>query len=486
METTSGVRCLRAMRSNGERIKTQRFVKEGTEAATGAKAAGIQPLLGAAQSHLLCRSDSLLIIQALFKKLNLRVRLKRCFQHIQNSKVIGFSVTTILLIVHSMLGYRRLREMGRYKEDPIVLRTLGLSRLPDVSTVTRRLSEVDKESIEKVREMNRDIVLAPLTAMLVSRLTMDFDGSVLSTGKFAEGTAVGFNKQKKGQRSYYPLFCTIAQTGQVLDMYHRPGNVHDSNGAEDFILRRIQDVRSVLPRAQLEARLDSAFFSDTHVDMLDTEDVEFTISVPFERFTELKDMVEKRKRWRPLDGKWSYFETRWSPKCWGEDFRFIFIRQKVKKQNKEPVQLDLFIPHESGYEFKVIVTNKKKSTRNVLLFHNGRGAQENIFGELKSQCQMDYIPVRGLAGNQLYLMSAVLSHNLLRSLQMERTQPQKRTTEKRSPLWIFQEANTIRLHILHRAGRLTRPGGKLRLTMSGNERTKKTFLDYLAALGAAA
>ena len=28
--------------------------------------------------------------------------------------------TTILLIVHSMLGYRRLREMERYKEDPIV------------------------------------------------------------------------------------------------------------------------------------------------------------------------------------------------------------------------------------------------------------------------------------------------------------------------------------------------------------------------------
>ena len=45
--------------------------------------------------------------------------------------------------------------------------------------------------------MNRDLVLAPLTAMLISRLTMDFDGSVLSTGRFAEGTAVGFNKQKK-------------------------------------------------------------------------------------------------------------------------------------------------------------------------------------------------------------------------------------------------------------------------------------------------
>lgn len=430
--------------------------------------------------------SGLVVIQALIKKLDLRTRLKNCFHHIQNSAIVGFDVTALLLIVHLMLGYRRLREMERYKDDPLVLRLLGLSRLPDVSTVTRRLSQVDRESIENVRQMNRELVLDPLATVGLSRLTMDFDGSVLSTGRIAEGTAVGFNKQNKGKRSYYPLFCTIAQTGQVLDLHHRPGNVHDSNGAEDFILNRIEDVRCVLPGAKLEARLDSAFFADKHVDMLDHEGIEFTISVPFERFTELKAMAEGRKRWKHLDGTWSYFETQWSPKCWDNEYRFVFIRQKVKKQNKEPVQLDLFRPHEYGYEFKVIVTNKRSSARNVLRFHNGRGAQENIFGELKSQCQMDYVPVRRLAGNQLYLMSAVLSHNLLRTLQMELAQPEKRTTEKRSPLWIFQEATTIRQYLIHRAGRLTRPSGKLRLTMNGNEATKQTFLDYLQALGAVA
>lgn len=96
----------------------------------------------------------------------------------------------------------------------------------------------------------------------------------------------------------------------------------------------------------------------------------------------------------------------------------------MKKQDKEPVQLDLFIPHEYGYEYKVIVTNKISSARNVLLFHHSRGAQENIFRELKSQYQMDYVPVRRLAGNQLYLMAVVLFHNLLRALQMEMVQPQ--------------------------------------------------------------
>ena len=430
--------------------------------------------------------SGLIVVQALLSKLQLRESLKRCFTHLHSSAINGFQVICLLLMVHVMLGYRRLREIDRYRDDPLVLRTLGLRKMPDVSTVSRRLSQVDKQSVEKVRVVNGQIVLEPLARARPARLTLDFDGSVLSTGRFAEGTAVGFNKQKKGKRSYYPLFCTVAQTGQVLDVYHRPGNVHDSNGAKEFIEQRIGDVRSVVGQLKLEARLDSAFFADKQVSMLDEQGVAFTISVPFERFSELKQMIEGRRRWKRLDGKWSYFETKWSPECWPKKFRFIFIRQKVKKQQKGPVQLDLFIPHEHGYEFKVIVTNKSSSARNVLRFHNGRGAQENIFGELKSQCQMDYVPVRKLAGNQLYLMSAVMAHNLLRRLQIMQTAAQKRNSERRSPLWGFEEVKTIRQHLLHRAGRLTRPGGKLRLTMSGNEATKRTFLDYLKALGAVA
>ena len=68
------------------------------------------------------------------------------------------------------------------------------------------------------------MVIERLVAERLASVTLDFDGSVLSTGRHAEGTAVGFNNES----SYYPLFCTVAQTDQVLDVHHRPGNVHDS------------------------------------------------------------------------------------------------------------------------------------------------------------------------------------------------------------------------------------------------------------------
>lgn len=112
------------------------------------------------------------------------------------------------------------------------------------------------------------MVLDRLAQKGMRTLTLDLDGSVLSTSRHAQGSTVGFNKQKKGARSYYPLFCHVAQTGQVLDVHHRSGNIHDSNGAENFVRNCIRAVRQQLgARQRLEVRMDSAFFSEEHLSL---------------------------------------------------------------------------------------------------------------------------------------------------------------------------------------------------------------------------
>ena len=259
----------------------------------------------------------------------------------------------LLLVVHLLLGYRRLQDMRYYADDHMVHRLLGLKRLPDVATVGRALAGLDATGVASLRNLIRQRVLNRLAALGLARITLDFDGSVLSTGRFAEGTAVGFNRKKKGQRSDYPLFCTVAQTGQVLDVWHRPGNVYDSNGAQDFILACVREIKAILPRATIEARMDSAFFSDDIVRLLDREGVEFTVSVPFERFAALKTLIENRKRWHRLDGQCSFFETHWKPAKWKDRYRFVFIRKQNRKQYKGAVQLDLFVPYEYGYDFNL-------------------------------------------------------------------------------------------------------------------------------------
>lgn len=439
------------------------------------------------EDHRLTSFSGLVIFQALFVRLDLKRRLNQCFRHLKVRPIFGHGLIVMTLIVHLLLGYRQLRDMRYYQDDPLVKRTLGLTKLPDVATLSRALASMDRRSADQVRRLNRDLVLDRLATSGLRRVTLDFDGSVLSTGRFAEGTAVGFNPRKKGQRSYYPLYCTIAQTGQVLDLLHRSGNVHDANGAPAFMRDCIRQVRQALGSGVcLEVRADSAFFSDQIVTLLGEEDVEFAIAVAFERFAELKAIVEKRRRWHRWNAQYSYFEQWWAPKSWGYQYRFIFIRSQHTKRDNRPVQLDLFQPGDPYHDHRVIITNKTIRAAKVVRFYHGRGAQEGLFGELKSQIQMDYVPTRREPGNRVYVLAAILAHNLNRELHMIAHRPRRRTTEKRAPLWAFERLDTLRRKVIQRAGRLTRPKGQLKLTMSANEAVQNDLMHMLGALDRAA
>ena len=372
-----------------------------------------------------------------------------------------------------------MRDRDYYADDPLVCGLLGVHKLPDVSTISRTLAELDDTCVENLRDLSKALVLDRLKLEMLSRVTLDFDGSVISTSRHAEGTAVGFNKKKKGARSDYHLFCTVAQTGQFLDRLHRPGNVHDSNGALVFARHCFQTVRKRLPAAILEARIDSAFFQEDFLTELDQQGVKFTASVPFARFTKLKSRIEARQRWRRMDQTWSYFEVDWKPDCWSQKFRMIVMRQKKKSPTKGPLQLDLFEPVSHEYDYSMIVTNKTTGIANVLEFHHGRGAQEGIFAESKSQCQLDYIPVRKKTGNQTYCLAAMLAHNLTRELQMQVEPRLPINTAKRRPVWVFESLKTIRHRLVRRAGRLLFPQGRFTLSLSANEVVERDFEKYL-------
>lgn len=430
--------------------------------------------------------SGLIVFQKLFEQMDLKSRLRECFRHWTVTPIFGPWRVVLLLVVHLLLGYRELRHLKYYADDPLVLRLLGVTQVPDVSTVSRTLAAMDEVSVEQLHRLIRANVLQRLKEMAPKRLTLDFDGSVIGTGRYAEGTAVGFNRKKKGQRSYYPLFCTVAQTGQVFGVLHRSGNVHDANGAKAFIGQCIEQLRAALPGVALEMRMDSAFFSDEIVAMLEKGGIEYTISTPFERFVALKQIIEAQREWQRLDEDSEYVELQWKPKSWKQARRFILVRRRSKIQHKEPVQLDLFVPYQYGYEFKVVLTNKKLTAAKVVAFHNGRGSQEGIFAELKTDTHMDYVPTRTWRGNQVYLLAAVLAHNLTRELHMRVREPARTTQPKRPALWDFEKLETLRKRIVQRAGRLIRPQGKLTLSMSANGAVKKDLLHILGALENAA
>ena len=442
------------------------------------------PQVRFAEGRRLTSFGGLVVFQLLFRQLDFKARIERCFKHIDTQGIFGLGNIVFVLVVHILLGFRRLRGLDYYRHDPMATRVCGLSVLPDASTVSRNLGGADEDSVKQLRKLLREICIHRIESEGFARITVDFDGSVQSTKGHAEGVAVGFNKQKKGARSYYPLFATISQLGVFYDFHHRSGNVHDSNGAPEFIARTLLGLREALPGIALECRIDSAFYNETIFSVLEKCRSEFTCSVPFERFPSLKKKIEQCAAWKEIDDRWSCFESDWKPEKWNKTYRLIFIRQKRPAQRKGPVQLDLFAPRDDVFEYKVIATNKKETAKIVMLFHNGRGSQEKIFGEGKQHGALDYIATRKLIGNQIFTLSGMFAHNLGRELQMSTREKDRKTVPKRAAQWEFQSLGTLRQHLLHTAAELTRPQGELTLTMNDEKGLRRDITRMMKAFGA--
>ena len=102
-----------------------------------------------------------IVFQLLFQRLDLKARLKQCFPA-KSAAIFAPHLIVLWLILHLLLGFRRLRDIDYYRDDPVVLRLLGLRRLPDVATVSRALANMGPSSVERVRHLSSTLVVHAL------------------------------------------------------------------------------------------------------------------------------------------------------------------------------------------------------------------------------------------------------------------------------------------------------------------------------------
>src|SRR5512147_1376206 len=120
----------------------------------------------------------LVVFQLLFQRLDLKNRLRNCFHHLRSNRAYDHALAVLGLIVHLLIGFRQLRDVHYYRDDPMVKRILGLNCLPNVATTSRLLATADSTSVTSLRQLIRQMVLQVLASLGLRRLTLDFDGSV--------------------------------------------------------------------------------------------------------------------------------------------------------------------------------------------------------------------------------------------------------------------------------------------------------------------
>ena len=117
----------------------------------------------------------------------------------------GRHVVMMPLVVRPIIGHRRLRDTDSHRDGGMVGRIPGPKRLPDVSAVGRPPAGADGRSVAEVRSEPGHPVMERSAREGFSRVAPDCGGPASGTGRHAEGTAVGFNRKRKGVRSHYPL-----------------------------------------------------------------------------------------------------------------------------------------------------------------------------------------------------------------------------------------------------------------------------------------
>jgi hypothetical protein len=373
-----------------------------------------------------------------------------------------FGAPTMVMVIVALLisGGRRLRHLLYLDGDPIVLRLCGLRRWPSPRTVGRWLAEFRTRHLPRLQWVNSLVVARAIRQVGLRRLTIDVDGSVVSTGLQVEWAQRGYNPHRRKVPSYYPITAYEAQSGQVLRVQNRPGNVHDGKAALGFLRSLLTQIATTLGGGYgLEFRMDGAFFRREIIALLERHGAEYAIKVPFYPWTGLKARAEQTELWARVDNEVSCSEQRVEPARWGKRLRVVIYRRRVAHQTAKNFQLDLFDPSNGHYEYSAVVTNKLISGQALWAFICGRGVHEKVYGELKRGFAFDSVPTMRYAANSAWQLLSVLAFNLMRSFQMATTADRRGATRKRRSLYRFEAIHSLRYLCLHRAGALVRPDG---------------------------
>jgi len=314
-------------------------------------------------------------------------------------------------------------------------------------------------------------------------LTIDVDGTVISTGVMVERAFRGYNPHHRKVPSYYPITAYAAESGHVLRVKNRSGNVHDGKASVPFLRELFAQLERTLGRGyRLQFRMDGAFFKQDVLRVLVARGARFAIKVPFWSWLDLQSRIRERQRWQRIARDVEGFELVLALTPWNTYQRVVIYRKKVHHPAPRNYQLDLFDPADGHWEYSAIATNLSLSPERLWHFMCGRGMHEKVIGDLKSCLAFGTIPTHHYGANSAWQQIVVLAHNLLANFQIETGVCRRGRSRKYTALHPLQSAQTLRFELFHRAGEIVHPNGATILRLPDNDHIRRRFEGIAARL----
>ena len=390
---------------------------------------------------------------------------------------------SMIRLISGMLiaGGRRLRHAGYLKDDPVFLRFCHLARLPSERTSSRWLKNFKAASLEGLYALNTDIVARVVKLLGLCTITVDVDGTVVSTGMKVERAFRGYNPHQRKVPSYYPITAALAETGHVIRVKNRSGNVHDGKSSMTFLRALFCQIEETLGWiGGVRLRMDGAFFRQEVLRLLQREGAGYAVKVPFWKWLDLKSVIRENREWSRVGKGVDCFEYR--IERWNMELRVVIYRKKVGHRTRKNYQLDLFDPGDGHWEYSAAATNLPLGGMRLWHFMCGRGVHEKVIGQLKNDLAFDSVPTNHYGANSAWQQIVTLAHNLLTGFQIETGASRRNRSWKNTVIYRLKSVQTLRFEVLCRAAKVVNRNGRIVLKLSRNDLAKKTFLSLAVGL----
>ena len=321
--------------------------------------------------------------------------------------------TTLMLMHHD--GSFRLDHVRHLHQDQ-ALRTLpGLQDIPRATTLGDWLRRTggNADTQQAWQRVNQSVLQTALHHC--KNVTLDIDATEIISHK----SDPKWTYQK--HKGFMPMVGHITQTGQVLSVDFREGNVAPATGNLAFI----KQCQSALPDGcrVRQLRIDAAGYQTDIIKYCDSNDIEYAIRAKTSADLRAQIDTMEEHQWQPLIGgngepieEQSVCRT---SHCIGDcEHPFTVIVQRKPLKGQAGFDLDEQADAETltanGYLYRAIATNRDHlNDHQIVHWYNQRAEDsENRIKELKPGFGGDQLPCGDFGANRLYFPIAALSHNL--------------------------------------------------------------------------
>jgi hypothetical protein len=291
------------------------------------------------------------------------------------------------------------------RQDQTLAAIFGYDSLPSQSTYSRFFGKFSQARNTAVFPALQRWFFSQIN---VGAVTVDFDSTVITRDGSQEGSAKGYNPNRKGRNSHHPLMAFISQTRMVANAWLRPGNTAACSNCVEFMRETFDEAMSGVKVGLV--RGDSGFYTDEILSTLEERSLNYIIAA--RAYANLKNKIYGMKDWVEVCPGIAVKEWRHQPvDPKAKARRHIVVRKQISRRPQAGGKL-LFedLP---DYRFSLYVTNLNLPLDQIWNIYNSRADCENRIKELKQDFGLDAFCLQDFWATEASFRFIMVAYNLM-------------------------------------------------------------------------